>query len=69
MKGLLSHDGGRTFAIIRHEFLPLGNVVQYRVLNASYYGVRQKRERVIVVGVREDLREIVKFVYLLADAN
>lgn len=63
VKGLLSHDSGRTFATIRHEFASLGYAVQHKVLNAAYFGVAQKRERVIVVGIRGDLQEKIKFKY------
>lgn len=63
VKGLLSHDGGRTFATILHEFASLGYEVQHKVLNAAYFGVAQKRERVIVVGIRGDLQEKIQFKY------
>ena len=52
VRGLLSHYKGRTFETIRHEFENLGYQVQYKVLNACYYGVGQKRERLIVIGIR-----------------
>ncbi len=63
VRGLLSHDKGRTFATIKHVFESLGYDVQYRVLNAAYYGVGQKRERLIVIGVRGDLKDTVRFEY------
>lgn len=55
VKGLLSHDGGRTLATILHSFGDAGYSVEYKVLNASRLGVGQKRERVVGVGVRNDL--------------
>ena len=63
VRGLLSHDKGRTFETIRHVFENLGYSVQYKVLNACYYGVGQKRERLIVIGVRNDLVDDIKFEY------
>ena len=63
VRGLLSHDKGRTFATIQHEFVELGYSVQYQVLNACYYGVGQKRERMIVIGIRNDLKEQIHFSY------
>lgn len=63
VKGLLSHDGGRTFATIEQTFRNLGYTTQVRLLNACYYGVGQKRERIIVIGIRNDLADTVSFSY------
>jgi DNA-cytosine methyltransferase len=51
VKGLLSNDGGRTFAKICETLNDLGYVVDFRVLNSKYYGVPQNRERVFIIGV------------------
>lgn len=63
VRGLLNHDRGRTFSTIKHEFESLGYKINYKVLNAAYYGVGQKRERLIVIGIRNDLNEKIKFEY------
>ncbi len=63
VKGLLTHDDGKTFKTILHTFESLGYEVQYKVLNAAYYGVGQKRERLITVGIRKDLVEETSFEY------
>ena len=63
VKGLLTHDKGRTFKTIKHEFESLGYKIQYDVLNSAYYGVAQKRQRLIVIGVRNDLKDVIKFNY------
>lgn len=55
VKGLLSHDAGKTFNIILNIFKEEGYEVFYEVLNAWDYGVAQKRERLIVIGIRKDL--------------
>ena len=61
VKGLLFHDKGKTFKIVLKVFADEGYTVNYRVLNAWDYGVAQKRERLIIVGVRNDLANKVNF--------
>lgn len=50
VKGLLSHDGGRTFTTIIATIDELGYDCQWQVLNSKNHGVPQNRERVIIVG-------------------
>lgn len=69
VKGLLSHDGGKTFQTILHVFEGLGYQVQYQVLNACFYGVGQKRERLLVIGIRNDLVDNIHFVFPTPDAK
>lgn len=61
VKGLLTHDKGKTFKTIYDIFEEQGYKVTYSVLNALDYGVAQKRERLIVIGIRNDLAKRVKF--------
>lgn len=61
VKGLLTHDKGKTFKTIFDIFEDQGYKVSYSVLNALDYGVAQKRERLIVIGIRNDLVDKVKF--------
>lgn len=61
VRGLLSHDGGKTYQTIRQVFADTGYTIQYRVLNAWDYGVAQKRERLITVGIRNDLTDTIHF--------
>lgn len=63
VKGLLNHDNGRTFDTILNVFTELGYSVQYKILDASFYGVAQKRQRLIIVGIRNDLVNEIKFNY------
>ncbi|CAM9145242.1 DNA cytosine methyltransferase [Mycoplasma marinum] len=53
--GLLSHDSGRTWDVVRATFDELGYVWKYSVLNAKHFGIPQNRRRVFVVGIRKDL--------------
>lgn len=50
VKGLLSHDGGRTFKTIIATIDELGYDCQWQVLNSRYHGVPQNRERVFIAG-------------------
>jgi DNA (cytosine-5)-methyltransferase 1 len=50
VKGLLSHDQGRTFGVILTTLDELGYDVQWQVLNSKNFGVPQNRERVFIVG-------------------
>ena len=55
VKGLLSANNKQAFPMILNEFSEAGYEVQYYLVNASKFGVPQKRERVIVIGFRDDV--------------
>lgn len=57
VRGLLSHDKGKTFKVICDIFEEQGYKISYKILNAWNYGVAQKRERLIIIGIRKDLKE------------
>lgn len=61
VRGLLSHDKGRTYKTIIDIFENQGYSIQKRVLNAWDYGVAQKRERLITIGIRNDLVNKINF--------
>jgi len=50
VKGLLSHEKGKTFATILSKMDELGYDVQWEVCNSKNFGVPQNRERVFFVG-------------------
>ncbi len=49
VKGLLSHDGGKTFAVILATLDELGYDAEWQVLNSKYF-VPQNRERIFIIG-------------------
>ena len=50
VKGLLNHDGGRTFGVIIASLDELGYDIQWECVNSKNFGVPQNRERVFIVG-------------------
>jgi DNA (cytosine-5)-methyltransferase 1 len=55
VKGLTTHDNGKTLATILNVFDEIGYNLHHKVLNAVDYQVAQKRERLVIIGVRKDL--------------
>jgi DNA (cytosine-5)-methyltransferase 1 len=55
VKQLRSHDRGRTLLVIKEKLEALGYFVHITVLNALDFGLPQKRERIIIVGFKEDV--------------
>ena len=55
VKGLMTLHKGEIFKKIYKAFEDAGYTLSYRLLNAADYGVPQKRERMIMVGFRNDL--------------
>lgn len=62
VKGLLSANKGKAFPMIVKEFENAGYHVVHKLLLASDYGVPQKRERVIIVGFRDE-NDLARFAY------
>lgn len=50
VKGLLSHDSGRTFGTIIRTMDELGHDVEWQIFDSQHFGVPQHRERVFIVG-------------------
>lgn len=61
VKGILSANNKSAFPLIIQEFNESGYNVSYRLLNAVNFGVPQKRERVIIVGIHKDLEKVFDF--------
>ena len=61
VRGLLTHDNGNTFEVIKNTMDELGYSFHYKILKASDYGVPQNRPRLYMVGIRKDLEDKFKF--------
>lgn len=55
VRGLLTHDEGRTLNAMIATLQALGYRVAYKILRSQYLDVPQKRERLIIIGVRNDV--------------
>lgn len=62
VRGLLSHDDGRTLETIKNIITDLGyKLFEPRILKAIFYKVPQKRERLIIVAIRNDLADGIDY--------
>ena len=52
VKGLLSSNGGRDFAVVLNEMAEAGYSLWWQVLNAKSFNIPQNRERIFIVGTR-----------------
>ena len=55
VRGLVTHDGGKTIKIIMNLLKECGYIVSYKVLSSIEYGVPQMRQRVYFLGIRNDI--------------
>lgn len=64
VRGMLNHDNGQTWETIKHTFEQLNYNINIKkkengeedpILNAVNYGIPQKRERIFIVGFRNDI--------------
>ncbi len=63
VKGLKTHDKGRTLKTIFHVLDELGYNVNFKVLNSKYFGVPQNRERLIIVAWLKEEKSPKEFIF------
>ncbi|MBL1210594.1 DNA (cytosine-5-)-methyltransferase, partial [Geminocystis sp. GBBB08] len=63
VKNFARHDEGKTLKVVENTLDEIGYDVFYQVLNASNFGVPQKRERIYILGFRKDLK-VKNFTFL-----
>lgn len=61
VKGLLTLQKGSIINKIVSEFKQVGYNVEFRLMKAVEFGIPQKRERVFIVGIRNDLEYTYRF--------
>lgn len=61
--GLLSVNKGKDFGKVLNDLAELGYGFAYRVLDAQYFGVPQRRRRVFIVGCLRDWRSAAKVLF------
>ncbi len=61
VRAVTSHDNGKTWGKMQEVFRELGYSFSWTVLNAKNYGIPQNRERLFVVGIRNDLPQVSEF--------
>ncbi len=62
VRGLLNHDRGKTIKVIKSVVKELGyTLIEPKVLKAIFYRVPQKRERLFLLGIRNDLVQYANF--------
>jgi DNA (cytosine-5)-methyltransferase 1 len=57
VKGLISHDKGKTLDTIIQTLDEIGYTVDFEVMNSKFFNVPQNRERIFICAVRSDLIE------------
>lgn len=58
VRGLLKHDNGRTFSIIKEQLEGLGYTFQSFIVKSSDYGLPQHRPRLFMIGFRDGVTQI-----------
>ena len=57
VRGLLNHDGGKTFEVIRNILEnELDYTIYHKIIKASDYGLPTHRPRIYIVGFRNDIK-------------
>lgn len=55
VKGLINHDKGNTLNVMAEAFSEVGYRIDLELLNSKFFNVPQNRERLYIIGIREDL--------------
>lgn len=61
VKGLTTHDSGKTFAFVLSKFNELDYTITYDILKAVDYGIPQSRQRLFLIGIKKDTNITINF--------
>ncbi|WP_157757581.1 DNA cytosine methyltransferase [Pseudalgibacter alginicilyticus] len=61
VSGMVTMQKGNVFELIKKELSNCGYNLFHKLLNAKDFGVPQNRRRIIIIGVRKDIKEPFKF--------
>lgn len=61
VKGLTTHDSGKTFDYILSKFKELDYDIKYDILKATDYGIPQSRQRLFLIGINKNTNVTIKF--------
>lgn len=61
VRGLLTNDNGRTIKVMVSILQNIGYRVAYKILRSQYLDVPQKRERLVIIAVRKDIKTSILF--------
>lgn len=61
VRGLLTHDGGKTFDVIKNVINELGYNFHYKIIKASDFNLPQHRPRLYMIGIRNDIDDTFEF--------
>jgi len=61
VKGLMTLHRGKILKQVKEAFENVGYTIQVSLVNAAEFGVPQRRERVIMVGIRNDIKKVFHF--------
>jgi len=58
VKGLTTHESGKTFEYVLSKFNELNYSIQYSILKATDYGIPQSRQRLFLIGINKECSHI-----------
>ena len=61
VKGLLTHNDGDTFETIKNSLEDIDYTVYWQILDATMFGLPQRRKRIFIVAIRNDIDK--KFIF------